>query len=98
MTQTTIEEQQDLKKETILRTPQSLDVISDIPLEIKCILGSATIKVNQLLKLSKGSVIELDRNVGEPIDIFVNGKLLAKGEVVIVEEKIGITLTEIVKE
>jgi flagellar motor switch protein FliN/FliY len=53
--------------------------------------------INQLLKLGKGAVIELDRNVGEAIDIYVNNHLVAKGEVVIIENRIGITLTELIK-
>lgn len=75
---------------------KKLDIISNIPLQISCILGTATLNVSQLLKLSKGSVIELDKNVGEPVDLMVNGKLVARGEVVIIENQIGITLTEVI--
>lgn len=75
-----------------------LDALCDIPIQVTAVLGTIIMPINQILKLSKGSVIELDRNIGEPVDIFVNQKLVAKGEVVIVEDKIGVTLTEIFKE
>ena len=74
-----------------------LGVVSEIPLEVTCILGQSRMTINQVLKLAKGSVIELDKSVGESIDLMVNGRLIAKGEVVIVEDKIGITITEIIK-
>jgi flagellar motor switch protein FliN/FliY len=75
----------------------SLENVSEIPVNILVVLGKATMTISQLMKLGRGAVIELDRYIGEAIDIFVNGKLVAKGEIVIVEEKIGITLTEILK-
>ena len=74
-----------------------LDSISDIPVEISAVLGSCTMAVSQLLKLGSGAVVTLDRKVGEPIEIFVNNRLVAKGEVVIVENKIGVTMTEIIR-
>jgi flagellar motor switch protein FliN/FliY len=74
-----------------------LDSISDIPVEISAVLGRATMSVSQLLKLGRGAVVKLNRKVGEPIDIFVNNRLVARGEVVLVENKIGITLTEIIR-
>ena len=60
-------------------------------------LGKSTMQVSQLLKLGRGSVVELDRKVGEPIDIYVNNRLVARGEVVIVDERLGVTMTEIIK-
>ena len=60
-------------------------------------LGQASMQVNQLLKLGRGAVVELDRKVGEPIDIYVNNRLVARGEVVIVEDRLGVTMTEIIK-
>ena len=60
-------------------------------------LGSATMQVSQLLKLGRGAVVELDRKVGEAIDIYVNNRLVARGEVVVVDERLGVTMTEIVK-
>lgn len=74
-----------------------LETIYDIPVEISVVLGRTTMPINQLLKLGRGAVIELERKVGEAIDIYVNQRLVAKGEVVIVEDRIGITLTEIIK-
>ena len=75
----------------------NLEALYDIPVQISVVLGRTTMQVSQLLQLGRGAVIELDRNVGEAIDIYVNNRLVAKGEVIIVENKIGITLTEIVK-
>jgi flagellar motor switch protein FliN/FliY len=75
----------------------SLEAIYDIPVQISVVLGGAEMQVSQLLKLGRGAVIELDRKVGEPVDVYVNNRLIARGEVVIVEDKIGITMTEIIK-
>lgn len=75
----------------------TLDAVQEIPVEISVVLGRSNMPVNQLLKLGRGAVIELDRKVGEPIDILVNNRLVARGEVVVVEDRIGITMTEIIK-
>ena len=75
----------------------SLETVYDIPVQISVVLGKTSMQVNQLLKLGRGAVIELDKKVGEPIDIFVNNRLVARGEVVVVEERIGVTMTEIIK-
>lgn len=75
----------------------SLETVYDIPVQITVVLGRTSMQVNQLLKLGRGAVIELDKKVGEPIDIFVNNRLVARGEVVVVEERIGVTMTEIIK-
>jgi flagellar motor switch protein FliN/FliY len=80
--------------------PQSardLEAVYDIPVQISAVLGRATMQVSQLLKLGRGAVVELDRKVGEAIDIYVNNRLVARGEVVIVDEHLGVTMTEIVK-
>lgn len=79
--------------------PMANDVtaIYDIPVQISAVLGRSSMPVNQLLKLGRGAVVELDRKVGEAIDIYVNNRLVARGEVVVVEDKLGITMTEIVK-
>ncbi len=79
--------------------PMAGDVtaIYDIPVRVSAVLGSSTMQVSQLLKLGRGAVVELDRKVGEAIDIYVNNRLVARGEVVVVEDKLGITMTEIVK-
>jgi flagellar motor switch protein FliN len=76
---------------------KELEAIYDIPVQISAILGKATMQVSQLLKLGRGAVVELDRKVGEAIDIYVNDRLVARGEVVVMEEKLGITMTEIIK-
>jgi len=74
-----------------------LAAIYDIPVQISAVLGKATLEVNQLLKLGRGAVVELDRKVGEAIDIYVNNRLVARGEVVVVDERLGVTMTEIIK-
>ena len=68
-----------------------------VPVEISAVLGRASMQVSQLLKLGRGAVVELDRRVGEPIDIYVNNRLVARGEVVVTEDRLGITMTEIMK-
>ena len=75
----------------------TLDAVSDIPVNVSVVLGKTSMQVSQLLKLGRGAVIELERKVGEPIDIYVNNRLVARGEVVVVEDKIGVTMTEIIK-
>jgi|TARA_R110002126_G_scaffold13118_3_gene56771 flagellar motor switch protein FliN/FliY len=74
-----------------------VSAIYDIPVQISAVLGRSTMQVSQLLKLGRGAVVDLDRKVGEAIDIYVNNRLVARGEVVVVEDKLGITMTEIVK-
>jgi flagellar motor switch protein FliN/FliY len=76
---------------------KDLEAVYDIPVQISAVLGRATMQVSQLLKLGRGAVVELDRKVGEAIDIYVNNRLVARGEVVIVDEHLGVTMTEIVK-
>ena len=72
--------------------------VFDVPVAISAVLGRSTMSVAQLLQLSQGSVLELDRKVGEAIDIYVNNRLVARGEVVIVDERLGVTMTEIIKD
>jgi flagellar motor switch protein FliN/FliY len=75
-----------------------LEAIYDIPVTVSAVLGKATMQVSQLLKLGRGAVVELDRKLGEAIDIYVNNRLVARGEVVMVDDdRLGITMTEIVK-
>ena len=81
----------------IIRTARDLDAVYDIPVQLSAVLGRANMQVSQLLKLGRGAVVELDRKVGEAIDIYVNNRLVARGEVVVVEERLGITMTEIIK-
>jgi flagellar motor switch protein FliN/FliY len=79
------------------KTAVDLATVFDVPVNISAVLGKANMSVSQLLKLNKGSVLELDRKVGEAIDIFVNNRLVARGEVVLVEDRLGVTMTEIIK-
>lgn len=74
-----------------------LEALYDIPVQVSAVLGKSSMQVSELVKLGKGAVVELDRKVGEPIDIYVNDRLVARGEVVIVENKLGITMVEIIK-
>lgn len=99
-----IDEAEELKASSLdnefeIGEPMAGDVtaIYDIPVQISAVLGRSTMQVSQLLKLGRGAVVELDRKVGEAIDIYVNNRLVARGEVVVVEDKLGITMTEIVK-
>jgi len=80
--------------------PQSaadLEAVFDVPVRISAVLGHSKMHVSDLLKLASGTVLELDRKVGEAIDIYVNDRLVARGEVVLVEDKLGVTMTEIIK-
>ena len=76
---------------------KNLEAVYDIPVQVSAVLGKTTMQVSQLLKLGRGAVIELDRKVGEAIDIYVNNRLVARGEVVVVEDRFGVTMTEIIK-
>ena len=76
---------------------KELEAVYDIPVQVSAVLGRATMQVSQLLKLGRGAVVELDRKVGEAIDIYVNNRLVARGEVVVVEDRLGVTMTEIIK-
>lgn len=74
----------------------NMDVILDIPVKLSMEIGSTSVNIRSLLQLNQGSVIELDRMAGEPLDVLVNGTLIAHGEVVVVNEKFGIRLTDVV--
>ncbi len=92
------DEFEDPPRKTITQNDDApdLDVILDIPVEISMQVGSTSISIRNLLQLNQGSVIELDRLAGEPLDVLVNGTLVAHGEVVVVNEKFGIRLTDVV--
>jgi flagellar motor switch protein FliN len=80
------------------RSARDLEAVYDIPVTVSAVLGKATMQVSQLLKLGRGAVVELDRKLGEAIDIYVNNRLVARGEVVMVDDsRLGVTMTEIVK-
>jgi len=84
------------ENETAVENNYDFDLILDIPLEVRVELGRSKMLVNDLLQLGQGSIVELDKKVGELIDIYVADKLLARGEVVVLEEKFGIRLTDII--
>lgn len=80
------------------RSAADLVAVYDVPVNIQAVLGRSQLEVASLLRLTRGSVIELDRKVGEAIDIYVNNRLVARGEVVVVDERLGVTMTEIIKD
>jgi len=80
------------------RSAADLEAVFDVPVQVSAVLGRARMDVGELLRLGPGTVLELDRKVGESIDIYVNNRLVARGEVVLVEEKLGVTMTEIIKQ
>jgi flagellar motor switch protein FliN/FliY len=80
-----------------VRSAADLAAVYDIPVNVSAVLGKSTMQVSSLLKLGRGAVLELDRKVGEAIDIYVNNRLVARGEVVVVEDRLGVTMTEIIK-
>jgi len=88
----------DLPVELEDKIASDLVTVFDVPVNISAVLGKASMSVAQLLKLNQGSVLELDRKVGEAIDIYVNNRLVARGEVVIVDDRLGVTMTEIIKD
>jgi len=83
--------------EPVTRGAADLEAVFDVPVQVSAVLGRARMDVGELLKLGPGAVLELDRKVGEAIDIYVNNRLVARGEVVLVEDKLGVTMTEIIK-
>ena len=83
--------------DSVNRGAADLEAVFDVPVQVSAVLGRARMEVGNLLKLGPGAVLELDRKVGEAIDIYVNNRLVARGEVVLVEEKLGVTMTEIIK-
>jgi flagellar motor switch protein FliN len=79
------------------RIAADLEAVFDVPVQVSAVLGRARMEIGDLLKLGPGTVLELDRKVGEAIDIYVNNRLVARGEVILVEEKLGVTMTEIIR-
>lgn len=77
---------------------EDLHAVLDVPVRVQAVLGRSKMPIGELLRLKVGMVIELDRRVGEPVDIFVNDRLIARGEVVLIDNMLGITLTEILKQ
>lgn len=87
----------DAAPEAELPTARPIEAVYDVPVVVSVVLGTAKMLVSDLLKLSRGSVIELDKHIGETVDIYVNNRLVAKGEVVSLEDKIAITMTDVIK-
>ena len=83
--------------DSVNRGAADLEAVFDVPVQVSAVLGRSKMDVGELLKLGPGTVLELDRRVGESIDIYVNNRLVARGEVVLVEDKLGVTMTEIIK-
>ena len=79
------------------RTAADLLAVFDVPVKVSAVLGRSQMEVSDLLKLNEGTIVELDRKVGGPIDVYINDRLVARGEVVIVENRLGVTMTEIIK-
>ena len=79
-------------------TPANIDLIMDVPLEVTVELGRTKMQIKEILDLGAGSIVELDKLAGEPVDVLVNGKLIAKGEVVVIDESFGIRITNIVSQ
>lgn len=79
-------------------TADDLQAVYDVPVKVQAVLGRARMDIGELLRLKPGMVVELDRRVGEPVDIFVNNRLVARGEVVLIDNALGITLTEIIRQ
>jgi flagellar motor switch protein FliN/FliY len=78
--------------------PENIDLLMDVPLEVTVELGRTSKSIKDILDFAPGTIIELNRLAGEPIDVLVNGKFVAKGEVVVMEEAFGIRVTEILKQ
>jgi len=76
---------------------EKLEAIYDVPVQVSAVLGKTSMPISQLIRLGRGAILELDRKVGESVDVVVNNRLVARGEVVLVDERIGITMTEIIK-
>ena len=93
---TELDELDDSKHELSGEEKRKLDTILDIPVTISMEVGRSKINIRNLLQLNQGSVVELDRVAGEPLDVLVNGTLIAHGEVVVIDDRFGLKITEIV--
>ncbi|MCA1199035.1 flagellar motor switch protein FliN [Sphingomonas sp. R647] len=76
----------------------SLSAVHEVPVRVQAVLGRARVPVGELIRMKSGMVLELDRRVGEPVDVYVNNRLVARGEVMLVDHALGVTLTEIVRQ
>jgi flagellar motor switch protein FliN len=87
----------DLPNDTRPLDADSLDAVQDVPVKVRAIIGRARMPIGDLVRLRPGSIVELDRRVGEPVDILINDRLVARGEIVLIDQALGVTLTEIVR-
>lgn len=78
-------------------TSRPIEAVYDVPVTLSAVIGTTKMLVSDLLKLTRGSVVELERRLGDPVDIYVNNRLIAKGEVISVDDKLAITMTEVIK-
>jgi flagellar motor switch protein FliN/FliY len=90
-------DREDRSEAYVERTADDLEAVFDVPVRVSVVLGSTKMPVASLLKLNTGTVVELDRQVGEAVEIYVNDRLVARGEIVLVENRLGVTMTEIIK-
>lgn len=79
------------------RSGSGMEAVYDIPVQVQTVLGKASIQVNKLLRLGRGAVVKLDKKVGEPVEIYANKRLVARGELVVVDGRLGVTMTEIIR-
>ena len=80
-----------------VRNPNQTEAVYDIPVQVSAVLGQASVRVSNLMKLGRGAVIELDRKIGEPIDLYVNDRLVARGNLTVTDGRLGVTMTEIMR-
>jgi flagellar motor switch protein FliN/FliY len=83
---------------SVSEIPEGLEAVFDVPVKVQAVLGRSRMEIGELMRLRPGDVVELDRRVGEPVDIYVNNRLIARGEVVLIDNALGVTLTEIVRQ
>jgi flagellar motor switch protein FliN len=93
----TIEETLAVKIEETIEQSMNMPLLMDIPLEVVVELGRTKKKISEVLELTSGSIVELDKMAGEPVDVYVNNKLVARGEVVVIEEHFGVRIKEIIQ-
>lgn len=84
-------------KQTPSNVVHDIQAVYDVPVQVSAVIGRTTMPVHQLLKLGHGAVVELDRKIGEAIDIYVNNRLIARGELIVIDDRVGVTMTEIIK-
>lgn len=85
-------------EESLAVADNKLDIFEKIPVEISVVIGKTILPIEKVIKMGRGSLLELDQNVGDPLDVYINDKLIAKAELIVVNDKIGITFTEMIKD